>query len=45
MTNRKFSVGEKYRPVVTVNKIKRDVPTVITVSSRRYVYDPKGDKK
>jgi len=40
MTKREFSVGEKYRPLVTINKIKNEVPTVITASGRRYVYDP-----
>ena len=37
---RKFTKGERYRPIVTIDKIKRDVPTVIIVSGRRYVYDP-----
>ena len=29
--------GDKYRPVVTVLKVKRGVPTVIRVSGREYV--------
>mgnify|MGYP006976759559 CR=1 FL=1 len=29
--------GHRYRPVVTVLKIKKDVPTVIRVSGREYV--------
>ncbi|WP_019377693.1 hypothetical protein [Virgibacillus halodenitrificans] len=41
---RKFEKGEKYRPIVTIEKVKK-VPTIITVSGRRYVYDPKGVNK
>lgn len=37
--NRQFEVNERYRPIVTVKKIKKDIPTVIEVSGRRYVYD------
>lgn len=37
---RKFEKGERYRPIVTVEKIRRGIPTVIKVSGRRYVYDP-----
>lgn len=37
---RKFTKGERYRPIVTVDKVKGRVPTVIMVSGRRYVYDP-----
>ncbi len=42
MTNRVFTEGEKYRPVVRIDKINHNnlIPTVITVSGRRYVYDP-----
>jgi hypothetical protein len=29
--------GDKYRPVVTVLKVKKGVPTVIRVSGREYV--------
>lgn len=39
MQNRKFVKGEKYRPVVHVDKVKNDVPTVLKVSGRRYVLD------
>ncbi|WP_261796014.1 hypothetical protein [Numidum massiliense] len=28
--------GERYRPIVTVAKTKKGVPTVIEVSGRRY---------
>jgi hypothetical protein len=30
-------IGHKYRPVVTVLKVKKGVPTVIRVSGREYV--------
>lgn len=33
---RKFKKGESYRP-----KVKKDVPTVIVVSGRRYVLEHK----
>jgi len=29
--------GDKYRPVVTVLKVKKGVPTIIRVSGREYV--------
>lgn len=29
--------GDKYRPIVTIEKVKKDVPTVILVSGHRYV--------
>lgn len=28
--------GDKYRPIVTILKVKNDVPTVIQVSGRHY---------
>lgn len=34
---RKFKKGEKYRPIVTVKKVKKDVPTVLKVRGRDYV--------
>ena len=37
---RKFEKGERYRPIVTVKKVRKNIPTVIKVSGRRYVYDP-----
>lgn len=37
--NRKFTVNDRYRPIVKIKKIKKDVPTVIEVSGRRYVYE------
>lgn len=36
MNQRKFEKGDKYRPTVTVTKVKKDVPTVIELSGRRY---------
>ncbi len=36
---RQFEVNERYRPIVTIKKIKKDIPTVIEVSGRRYVYE------
>lgn len=38
--SRKFIKGERYRPIVTVDKVKNGVPTVVTMSGRRYVFDP-----
>lgn len=40
MHGRKYKEGERYRPIVTIDKVKGRVPTVIMVSGRRYVYDP-----
>ncbi len=37
---RKFTENERYRPIVKIDRIKNDIPTVIHVSGRRYVYDP-----
>lgn len=34
---RTFEKGDKYRPTVTITKVKKDVPTVIEMSGRRYV--------
>ena len=34
-----FEVNERYRPVVTIKKVKKEVPTVIEVSGRRYVHE------
>lgn len=42
---RTFSVNDKYRPVVTEKKVKKNIPTVITVSGRRYVHEPVGKRK
>lgn len=38
MTQRKFEKGEKYRPVVTVKKVKKGAPTVVEMSGRRYIF-------
>ena len=40
MKVRKFEKGERYRPIVTIEKIRKGIPTVIKVSGRRYVFDP-----
>jgi hypothetical protein len=29
--------GDRYRPIVTVLKVKKDVPSVIQVSGRTYI--------
>jgi len=34
--------GDKYRPVVTVLKVKKGVPTVIRVAGREYVLRAEG---
>ena len=36
---RTFTVNDRYRPIVTIKKVKKDIPTVIEVSGRRYVYE------
>lgn len=36
---RQFEVNDRYRPIVTIKKVKKEVPTVIEVSGRRYVHD------
>lgn len=33
--------GDKYRPIVHIEKVKNDVPTVITVSGNRYTLQHK----
>ena len=38
---RKFEKGEKYRPIVRVAKVKKDIPTVVEMSGRRYVLEHK----
>lgn len=47
---RKYQPNDRYRPIVTVKKVKKGIPTVIEVSGRRYVYESKdtyrgGSKK
>lgn len=34
---RNYNVGDKYRPTVTVKKLKNGVPSVIMVSGNRYI--------
>ena len=36
---RQFETNDRYRPIVTIKKIKKDIPTVIEVSGRRYVHE------
>ena len=45
VTKRKFEKGEKYRPVVTVTKVKGSIPTVVEMSGRRYVLEHKDQYK
>ncbi|WP_255247365.1 hypothetical protein [Paucisalibacillus globulus] len=40
-----FFKGEKYRPVVTIKKLKGKTPTVLEVSGRRYVLEPEGKRR
>ena len=40
---RTFTKDEKYRPIVTVAKVKKDVPTVVEMSGRRYVLEHKDN--
>lgn len=42
---RKFEKGDKYSTIVTVTKIKKDVPTVIEMDSRRYTLEHKDQFK
>lgn len=48
MVKRKFEKNEKYRPVVTIKKVKKGTPTVVEFSGRRYVLEHinqfKGEK-
>jgi hypothetical protein len=37
MILKQLKAGDKYRPVVTVLKLKRGIPTVIRVSGREYI--------
>ena len=41
---RKFEKGERYRPTVTVVKVKKDVPTVVEMSGRRYILEHKDQR-
>jgi len=42
VTYKQPKAGDKYRPVVTVLKVKKGVPTVIRVSGREYVLRAEG---
>jgi hypothetical protein len=37
--------GESYRPVVRVEKVKGNLPTVLRISGQRYVLDHADSKK
>ena len=41
MQGRVFEKGEKYRPIVTVTKVKKNTPTVVEMSGRRYILEHK----
>ena len=43
--NRKFEKGDKYRPIVTITKVKKDIPTVIEMRGRRYMLEHKDQYK
>ena len=47
--SRTFETNDRYRPIVTIKKIKKEIPTVIEVSGRRYVHEhvdtDKGGKR
>ena len=36
---RQFTINDRYRPIVTIKKVKKEIPTVIEVSGRRYVHE------
>jgi len=38
---RKFKKGESYRPIVRIKRVKKDIPTVVEMSGRRYVLEHK----
>lgn len=42
---RTFEKGDKYRPTVTITKVKKDVPTVVEMSGRRYTLEHKDQFK
>ncbi|MGF7014269.1 hypothetical protein [Ornithinibacillus bavariensis] len=42
---RTFTKNDRYRPIVTVKKVKGNTPTVLVVSGRRYVLEPEGKRR
>lgn len=42
---RRFIKHEKYRPIVRIKKVKKGVPTVITLSGRTYILRHKNQYK
>ena len=43
--NRERKIGDKYRPIVHIKKVKNNVPTVLQISGRRYVLEHKDQFK
>ena len=43
--NRKRKIGDKYRPIVHIEKVKKGVPTILQISGRRYVLEHKNQFK
>ena len=43
--NRKRKIGDKYRPIVHIKKVKKGVPTILQISGRRYVLEHKNQFK
>lgn len=41
MKDKNRQPGDRYRPIVTINKMKKNKPTVVEISGRRYVLDHK----
>ena len=39
MTERTYTKDEKYRPVVTVKKVKNELPTVVEIRGRKYILE------
>ncbi|MEC5422374.1 hypothetical protein QGM71_02570 [Virgibacillus sp. C22-A2] len=42
MAPKRLVKGDTYRPVVTVIRVKADVPTIIVISGKRYIYQPES---
>ena len=43
--NRIRKVGDTYRPIVHIKKVKKGVPTILKVSGRRYILEHKDQYK
>ncbi|WP_339316908.1 hypothetical protein [Paenibacillus sp. FSL R10-2734] len=35
-----YEVGKKYKKIVTVAKMYEDLPSVLVIDDKRYVFDP-----